>query len=111
MRGGKVARILVNEFQSGLEQPCSQSNSIFTICFTCRHYPMIDFKGGAQICVEKENEKDIAIYVRGRLTNDDSITNQIRDTIIQRASGNFQWACLVTDRVEDQILKGALEKT
>src|SRR6266480_3669109 len=109
--GEKVARTLVNEFQSLLEQPSSQSDSTFTICFTCRHYPIIDFKGGAKICVEKENNEDIAIYVQARLTNDDPKTNQIRGTIIQRASGIFQWARIVIDRVEELLLEGEVLKT
>ena len=107
--GDKVARELVREFQSLLE-PCTKSNSTFLICFTCRHYPIIEFEGEAKICVEKENHEDIVTYVRGRLTDNNAKVNEIRGMIIERASGIFQWARLVVDRVEELLLEGKVVK-
>ena len=108
--GDKVARELVREFQSFLAEPCTKSNSTFLICFTCRHYPIIEFEGEAKICVEKENHEDIVTYVRGRLVDKNAKVNEIRDTIIERASGIFQWARLVVDRVEELLLEGKVVK-
>ena len=108
--GDKVARELVREFQNLLAEPCTKSYPTFLICFTCRHYPIIEFEGQAKICVEKENHEDIVTYVRGRLTGNNAKVNEIRDMIIERASGIFQWARLVVDRVKELLLEGKVVK-
>lgn len=46
--GDKVAREMVNDFQSLIAQSSTGSSSRFTICFTCRHYPIIEYKSGAK---------------------------------------------------------------
>jgi len=103
--GDRVARELVREFQSLVAEPCTKSNSTFLICFTCRHYPIIEFEGEAKICVEKENYEDIVTYVRGRLTDNNAKVSEVRDMIIERASGIFQWARLVVDRAKELLLE------
>src|SRR5271170_4532863 len=94
--GESVAIELVEEFQNLLDYSSTRSGSTFSICFTSRHYPIIELNSGMEICVEKENGNDITTYVLGRLRNE---KDQIRDMIIQRASGIFQWVRLVVDRV------------
>jgi ankyrin repeat protein len=98
--GETIAKDLVAEFHFMLDQPSTKSRSTFRICFTCRHYPIIDFKHETKIRVEKENREDIATYVRKRLTDADLDICRMRDTIIERASGIFQWARLVVDEVD-----------
>ena len=94
--GESVAVELVEEFQNLLDYSSTRSRSTFSICFTCRHYPIIELNSGVTICVEKENSNDITTYVQDRLRSEE---DQIRDMIIQRASGIFQWVRLVVDRV------------
>ena len=108
--GDRVARELVREFQGLVAEPCTKSNSTFLICFTCRHYPIIEFEGEAKICVEKENYEDIVTYVRGRLTDNNAEVSEIRDMIIERASGIFQWTRLVVDRAKELLLEGKVVK-
>jgi len=104
---GEVMAIeLVEEFQNLLDCSSANSTSTFSICFTCRHYPIIGLNRGAEICVEQENGKDIKTYVQGRLRNE---KDQIRDMIVQRASGIFQWVRLVADRVVELRRKGKAE--
>ncbi|OCL04556.1 hypothetical protein AOQ84DRAFT_380441 [Glonium stellatum] len=108
--GDKVARELVKVFQNLLAEPCSKSSFPVRICFTCRHYPIIEFEYGTKICAERENHKDVVTYVRERLAGKDTKLNEIRDMIINRASGIFQWARLVVDRVEELRLEGEVIK-
>lgn len=109
--GDTAARKLVEDFRILLALPSTEPNSTFTICFTCRHYPLIEFRHGAKVYVEKENNQDIATYIRERLTDDDPKTSEIRNIILQRASGIFQWARIVVERVKVLRLNGEVMKT
>jgi ankyrin repeat protein len=108
--GEMVAVQLVEEFQNFLALPTISSTSIFSICFTCRHYPIpaVKLNGAVEICVELENTEDITTYIQGRLPDE---KQQIRDMIIQLASNSFQWARLVTERVRQLRRRGKVEKT
>lgn len=94
---GETAAVeLVKEFQSLISRCPNTYNSVFSICFSCRRYPIIGFEGELEICIDQENSKDIRTYIQDQLQNE---KHQIRETIIQRASNSFQWAYLVVDRV------------
>lgn len=97
--GEKNAVELVQEFKS-LLQRIPPTRLQFRICFTCRHYPILDWNFEFEICVERENERDISTYVIGRL----SISERLRKSmiprlIIERAQGVFIWASLIVDKV------------
>jgi len=72
-----------------------------TICFSCRHFPIVADNQGHDICVENENRADILIYVCDELHRRLSIGEaekqymaELQDTIIRGAQGVFQWAAL-----------------
>jgi hypothetical protein len=105
---GETAAVeLVKEFQDLLLRCSNTPGSVFSICFSCRRYPIIDFKGGLEICIDQENSQDIRTYIQSRLRDEKP---QIMETIIQRASNSFQWARLVVDRVEQMRRNGKKEK-
>ena len=68
------------------------------ICFSCRHYPFVALEGGNEVCVEQENERDIENYIKTK-TNTHirrfEIAKVIRDAMVSRSNGNFQWVVLV----------------
>ena len=73
-----------------------------TICFSCRHYPVVADKQGRDICVENENSEDISIFVcdelRRRLKTSEAEKQrltELENTIINGARGVFQWAAIV----------------
>jgi ankyrin repeat protein len=103
--GEEIAVVLVKDFQYQV-QKLVPTGSQFSICFTCRHYPILALDYGSEICVERENEQDIETYVRGELTKDGRSRDQIVDTIISRAFGSFQWVFLVIKRVLELERKG-----
>jgi ankyrin repeat protein len=114
--GQAVAHQLVGEFEDILNLSSEIRQSTFRICFTCRHFPIIRLNKGLEICVEKENGKDIITYVDMRLPRE---KDPIKHMIIQRASGTFQWVRLVIDQIvllrlggnPDSIVKSRIQET
>ncbi|PQE33429.1 Ankyrin repeat-containing domain protein [Rutstroemia sp. NJR-2017a WRK4] len=77
-----------------------------TICFSCRHFPVITKNQRWEIWVEKENHEDISTYVRDELKKrlspaeaENQYLMEWQDTIIKGAQGVFQWAALVVGMV------------
>ncbi|KAH7175991.1 hypothetical protein EDB81DRAFT_674526, partial [Dactylonectria macrodidyma] len=100
---GKANAIdLVKQFKS-LLQKLPSAGLRFGICFTCRHYPILDWNYGLEICLERENERDILTYVKTRLTTGNARAIHL---ITDRAAGVFLWAYLVVDRVLELDLEG-----
>ncbi|OWT42488.1 ankyrin repeats (3 copies) domain-containing protein [Pochonia chlamydosporia 170] len=106
--GEENARSLVREFTSLQNRFLSTELKDFHICFTCRHYPILDLDDSLEICVENENSLDISTFVRGQLsTFHEQVPSTIPGLITKRANGVFLWAWLVVKRVLDLHLEGA----
>lgn len=68
---GETAAVrLVKDFQSLLSRCSNTSSSVFSICFSCRRYPIIDYGGELEISIDKENSKDIKTYIQSQLQNE-----------------------------------------
>ncbi|KAL8722190.1 MAG: hypothetical protein Q9225_001286 [Loekoesia sp. 1 TL-2023] len=96
--GSDMASMLLKDFEAIISHSSTSStSSALGICFTCRHYPIIEYHG-PEICVEEENDHnhDIETYVDQRLQN---VDQELRDIILQKASNTFLWVKLVIDRV------------
>ncbi|KAI3324731.1 hypothetical protein HD806DRAFT_53878 [Xylariaceae sp. AK1471] len=98
--GEENAINLVDEFKSLLRE-LPPTDSQFHICFTCRHYPILDLDYGLEICLEHENKEDISSYIEAQFSMQKAsmIPAATRKTIMDRASGVFMWARLVIKRV------------
>ena len=73
-----------------------------TICFSCRHFPVVTDNQGRDICVEEENQADISVYVCDELhrrlrvsESEQQYLAELQDSIVSGAHGVFQWAALV----------------
>jgi ankyrin repeat protein len=73
-----------------------------TICFSCRHFPVVADNQGQDICVEEENHADISAYVCDELRRrlfikeaEKAYLVDMQNTISRGAQGVFQWASLV----------------
>src|SRR4029077_17114437 len=66
--GEDMAVGLVETFQA-LISKVPQTSSNFSICFSSRHYPILDsgVNGRLEICVDHQNGKDISIFVQSKL--------------------------------------------
>ncbi|EGU75419.1 hypothetical protein FOXB_14068, partial [Fusarium oxysporum f. sp. conglutinans Fo5176] len=105
--GQRNAVKLVREFKS-LLQGLPFTGSQFHICFTCRHYPILDQTCQFEICLEEENRQDISTYVRAQLSVSYELTaSMIPDLITKHAQGVFIWAHLVVDQILDLDNRGA----
>jgi ankyrin repeat protein len=105
--GEEAAIELVRYFQR-VVTASRQAGGSLSICFSCRHYPIISLDGAFEICVEDENKIDIESYIQNELQ---SIRDQTKISILQeqitaRASGSFQWVTLVVPRICQLHRKG-----
>ena len=97
--GEENAASISTDFESWLQTP-SLIHSRFHICFTCRHYPILDTVNASEMSLEHENKQDISTYVRDRLSISRELTaSGIPDLITDRAEGVFMWARLVVQRI------------
>ena len=100
---------LVEIFKTLLKSLVSQSVGLgqFRICFSCRHYPILDLdEDGFEICTEAENQRDIATFVDGQLASFWTRSSAIPALITKRSSGVFMWARLVVKQVLDLYRDG-----
>ncbi|MCJ1345407.1 hypothetical protein MMC31_003614 [Peltigera leucophlebia] len=106
--GEVAARELVTYFQDLLSW-CSSAKRGLSICFSCRHYPVVAIGGGLELCVEHENHSDIRRYIEEKLQpaiqNDEEL-QELQDEIFNRSSCIFQWVVLVLDRAIWQHREG-----
>lgn len=100
--GEENADRLVKMFQSWL-QKLAPGHSRWQICFTCRHYPVIDVPSAFQIHTERENKEDIRRYLAMKGS---SIPPNIVDMTMHRSSGVFMWALLVVERMQGLNRRG-----
>lgn len=111
--GQDVAVKLVNYFEELIER-LSPTKAGFKICFSCRHYPVLAPKNALIICVEEENDQDIATYVRQRLTkhqfSDPAEAQKLEQEIIGKASRVFQWVVLIIPIIIESDKDGASVK-
>ncbi|KAK1977787.1 hypothetical protein LZ30DRAFT_730850, partial [Colletotrichum cereale] len=94
---GEEPAVQLVEFLKQTLPGLSSSDSQLGICFSCRHYPIIELDDGLTITIDQENGRDIDTYVRARLSSDQD--SGIQSLLSQRAQGVFVWAHLVIDRV------------
>ncbi|KAH6981804.1 hypothetical protein BKA56DRAFT_549653 [Ilyonectria sp. MPI-CAGE-AT-0026] len=105
--GGENAVNLVEEFKSLLQRLPPSGLKQFHICFTCRHYPILDLDGVFEICIENENRKDISTFVQDKLSSFRVRTSStIPDLMTKRADGVFLWARLMVKQVLDLEREG-----
>ncbi|KAF5627032.1 Het-eN [Fusarium sp. NRRL 52700] len=98
--GQKNAEQLAEEFNSLLHWPSSERLKYLRICFTCRHYPIINIESALEISIDKENARDISLFVESKLRLFQEQTgSKISEFISQHAEGVFLWASLVVAKV------------
>ncbi|RTE69552.1 hypothetical protein BHE90_016067 [Fusarium euwallaceae] len=98
--GEENAVKLAEEFKSLVQGLPHSGFRQFHICFTCRHYPILDLDVVFEICVEEENKEDISTFVQDMLSSFQKRTSStIPDLITNRADGVFLWAWLVVKQV------------
>ncbi|KAK4213297.1 het-eN, partial [Rhypophila decipiens] len=99
--GELAARQLVRTF-AVLQQRCSSSRFGLSICFSCRHYPIVAPEVCDEICLEHENGADISLYIRQELERSIMCPYELevlRSTIEKKSQHVFQWVVLVAPRI------------
>ncbi|KAI9711226.1 MAG: hypothetical protein M1820_002213 [Bogoriella megaspora] len=96
---GNMARDIV-ELLSHSVLASREGSGNLHICFSCRHYPNFDSPGSLTIEVEAENERDIVTYIYNEL-QDRPEALQLKDNIVQKSRGIFQWTALVVAMIAE----------
>ncbi len=92
--GEDVATELVDLFQ--------RVGSSLSVCFSCRHYPIINLDSGLEICVEDWNNLDIDRYLGTHFKPhipEQDVATTIQHEIAAKSLGSFQWVVLVVPLV------------
>ncbi len=106
---GKAAASNLVGFFTRLMNKVAFTNASLSICFSCRHYPDVALGNGLEVCIEDENHDDIELYIQNTIENavqDKETAEVIRDEVVRRSSGNFQWTVLVLPEVVDLYRNG-----
>ncbi|SPO03229.1 uncharacterized protein DNG_05911 [Cephalotrichum gorgonifer] len=98
--GEEDAVWLAREFSSLLKNTSSSTSKRLHICFSCRHYPIMDIENATEICLEDENRDDISTYVQAQLSGLCQTAPSIPATIASLSSGLFLWAFLMVKLVQ-----------
>ena len=100
--GEETAKSLLRSFKDLMEDAKREESQV-KICVSSRHYPILGIDTTPTISVEQRNRKDIQTVIQERLKDikPDRKRNQIREAILLKAQGGFQWAVLVTALVND----------
>ncbi|KAM0335078.1 hypothetical protein ACHAQA_000112 [Verticillium albo-atrum] len=99
--GEKEARRLVQFFTRIYDRSASSSHRV-SICFSCRHYPIIAPDNCEQVVVESANDKDIARYIDQELTRVVTRPEELetlRRKVEEQARQVFLWVVLVIPQV------------
>ena len=110
--GEDTARNLVTYFHDIIMH--GQETKGLSICFSCRHYPLLTPPDSLSICVEEENRDGIATYVRYQLHHrlgDRPEAQELLEEILTRAVGVFQWVVLIAPRLVRLLEQGKSIKT
>ncbi|KZZ99530.1 hypothetical protein AAL_02102 [Moelleriella libera RCEF 2490] len=100
--GSEIAVNIVEGFKYFLEKCSFTKSKQFRICFTCRHYPILDVNSIHEVCMEEENRTDLSTFVRNELSSFcGEELSIIPDLIIERTNGSFLWAKLIVKQVKD----------
>jgi hypothetical protein len=106
---GEDIALQITEYFQSLVSKASQADNALRVCLSCRHYPINALDCGLDVCVENENSRDIADYVRGRFKESRvgrEKAQVLEEDIVERANGVFQWVVLVVPRIISQCRKG-----
>ena len=106
--GEEVAKSLVDFFQCMMSERDS-TEYYLSICFSCRHYPLVSLDKGFEICVEDESHQDINIYIREKIESciqEQATAETIQKEISGKSSGSFQWVVLVVLKICDLYKRG-----
>ena len=112
--GGEDVAVKLVQYFEELIGRLSSTSAGFKVCFSCRHHPVLAPENVLKICVEDENDQDIAIYVRQSLMkhhfSDPVEAQKLEQDIVRRASGVFQWVVLIIPIVAKSKKEGASSK-
>jgi len=106
---GEQNAIKLVDYFGTITSRSSVLDASLSICFSCRHYPLVSSDLGLQVCVEDETNEDIQSYIQNMMwthIGDNSLADEARNEIVTKSYGNFQWVVLIVPRVLHMYKRG-----
>jgi Cdc6-like AAA superfamily ATPase len=92
-------RKIVLDFERSIYK-ANRSDVNLLVCLSSRHYPSITARGAAELYLEDKNNADIKTYVgRELVLDEEQLSAEIAELLIEKASGVFLWVVLVISRL------------
>ncbi|KAH8683581.1 hypothetical protein BGZ61DRAFT_550384 [Ilyonectria robusta] len=89
----------------------ADKDSIFSVCFSSRHYPFADISFGLKLSLDDQQGhiKDIEKYVQSELdTGSGENAEEIKREILRKAEGIFMWVVLVVKILNKEYRRGRI---
>lgn len=99
------------EYFEDLAEQCTEETLDFRICLSSRHYPYIDIKIGIRTVLEGQagHASDLERYIETHLRiKDRSLLADVKEKMLQKASGIFLWVVLVVNILNKENCRGRL---
>ena len=112
---GEDSARLVISYLYDINEELLKSEHTTSICFSCRHHPIIRTNDGIQICVEDENKEDISRYLQAEFGRqiirrdyelESNNLDLVQTRISSKASGVFLWVVLIIPGIVKQYNEG-----
>lgn len=87
-----------------------RKDSMFSVCFSSRHYPFGDVSFGRKLTLENHqgHVKDLHEYVQGQLITGSEESAEIRGEILRKAEGIFMWVVLAVKILNKEFRRGRI---
>ncbi|KGO49094.1 NACHT nucleoside triphosphatase [Penicillium expansum] len=105
---GEISAQQLADYLDQLNHSASCAQVTLKICFSCRHYPIVDSDLAIEITVEHHNFEDIASYIKDKLparVRDQEVWQSLGNELIKQANGVFQWVHIVMPAIHQRILR------
>ncbi|KAK4865979.1 hypothetical protein LT330_008719 [Penicillium expansum] len=105
---GEISAQQLADYLHQLNHSANFSQVTLKICFSCRHYPIVDIDQAIEITVEHHNFEDIASYIKDKLprrVRDQEVWQSLGNELIKQANGVFQWVHIVMPAIHQRILR------
>ncbi|KAH6984491.1 hypothetical protein BKA56DRAFT_581078 [Ilyonectria sp. MPI-CAGE-AT-0026] len=100
----------VRDMISDFSRLGKRKDSMFSVCFSSRHYPFADISFGLKLALDDHQGhiNDLHKYVQGKLETGSEERAEIKREILRKAKGIFMWVVLVVEILNKEYRRGRI---
>ncbi|KAJ5972955.1 NACHT nucleoside triphosphatase [Penicillium vulpinum] len=106
---GEIPAQELAEYLHKLNKSAGRDKVTLKICFSCRHYPIVDSDEATEITVEHHNYEDISSYIKDKFPNrlrDQHVWQKLTNELAKQANGVFQWVHIIMPHIQRKVRHG-----